>query len=417
MRKRIGWIALMFTALWMNGCREKLQPSGDKTDTDVTIVCHLPDGMLLSDEYTLTIEATDLNMARHYHWELTGVLDGDSVLVHTVTIPTGYYDWSSSGVFGTAGRLQRIRGYAKGQSTVGTGNVDIRTYLTSNNTDLIIAEVFFAGTLTPEGKQYTGDKYVVLYNNTEDTLFADGIVLVESKMKNTTQITLKPVDFRNEYFAADALYRIPGTGKEHPVAPGGTILLVDNGIDHRSYNPNSFDLSHADFEWYDVSTNPNYTDVNNPDVEDLEKIYCYTLTIWAPNNQGNTSLALCRLPDSISAEDYVARYKFTYDYIIVTKAGTFDMSATACKLMNNWVVDAVNLCPSTTYQWLVVDDSLDGGYTYVATAGNDKSRYGKCVRRRTMTTHPSGRRILQDTNNSTEDFLPTQEADPTYFMR
>ncbi len=40
---------------------------------------------------------------------------------------------------------------------------------------------------------------------------------------------------------------------------------------------------------------------------------------------------------------------------------------------------------------------------------HDKTRYGKCVRRKVL----SGK-TLQDTNDSSVDFLPAQKADP-YF--
>lgn len=35
---------------------------------------------------------------------------------------------------------------------------------------------------------------------------------------------------------------------------------------------------------------------------------------------------------------------------------------------------------------------------------SDKNRYNKSVRRKVLSTTPDGRKILKDTNNSTEDF-------------
>ena len=185
-------------------------------------------------------------------------------------------------------------------------------------------------------------------------------------------------------------------------------------MDHTKANSNSYDLSHADWEWYDQSTNPNVTDVDNPDVPNLEKIYCYTLTIWGPNNQGNTSFAIGRMPDTLTVEQYLTQYRLDYDYINVTIAGTFNMSATTYLFPNEWVIDAVNLCPSDTYEWLVTDLSLDAGYTYVAATGSDKTRFGKSVRRKTSATI-NHLKVLQDSNNSTDDFQTAQQADPYYF--
>ena len=51
-------------------------------------------------------------------------------------------------------------------------------------------------------------------------------------------------------------------------------------------NPNSFDLSKANFEWYDESTNPKVTDIDNPEVPNMERLYTYSRTIWGPHDRG-----------------------------------------------------------------------------------------------------------------------------------
>lgn len=71
---------------------------------------------------------------------------------------------------------------------------------------------------------------------------------------------------------------------------------------------------------------------------------------------------------------------------------------------NEWIIDAVNISNKAQYAWNVVDASLDMGYTYCGEVQLDKNRYNKSVRRKVLTTTIDGRKILQDTNNSTEDF-------------
>ena len=382
------------------------QPKEVEELQEVTLVLTLPkvDGKLTFVEGQLS--AKDLNMGGTKTFALPALENLQ------VSLPRGYYDIELRASVLVEGTEMLLRGYRKGLPVTGVTRDSLRCTLGSGSAGWVIAEIFFAGTQTPEGKNYIGDKYVVLYNNSSDTLDAAGLVLVESKLKNTSKFTLTP-DFREQYIGADALYRIPADGK-YPVAPGKRVLLVDNAMNHKQANSNSFDLSGADWEWYDQSTNPNVTDVDNPDVPNLEKIYCYTLTIWGPNNQGNTSFAIGRLPEDLTIEAYLSDYKLDYDYINVTSAGTFNMSATTYLFPNEWVLDAVNLCPSDTYQWLVLDLSLDAGYTYVAATGSDKTRFGKSVRRKTTVTI-DGRRVLQDTNNSDDDFLKAQTADPFYF--
>lgn len=357
-------------------------------------------------EASLTI--TDLNMANTTQWSYDTLHLPVSL---DIELPVGFYnaDFMASMKIDTA--VYTITAYFRNCTVMGEETFEVKASLDGNSHDFVLAEVFFAGTKTPQGKQYLGDKYFIIYNNTFDTLYADGIVLLESKLKQTTQIGLNP-DFRSKSFTVDAMYRIPGNGTEVPVAPGNCLLIVDNAMDHTVVNSNSFNLLNADYEWYDVSTSASITDVDNPDIPNLDKIYCYTLTIWTPNNQGNTTFALGRLPEALTAENYLAQYKYTYDYTTTTQAGTFEMSADTYLFPNEWIIDAVNLCPSQKFQWLT-SPTLDAGYAYVAATGSDANRYGKAVRRKIdfmYNNHP----VLIDTNNSSNDFEMVT-ADPTYF--
>lgn len=355
----------------------------------------------------------DLNMGRQYMVPSDSIIWQDSLLLIQTTQPIGFYDVDASLTMLADSTELLFRSYIKSLSLTEARSLEAPLASAMAREDFVLAEIFTPGTQTPEGKTYTGDRYFVIYNNSGMTLYADGLVLLESKLKNTLKYTLEP-DFRSESFAADAIYRIPGDGTQYPVPSGGSLLIVDNAMDHRAANGNSFDLSDADFEWYDQSTSATVTDLDNPNVPNLDKIFCYSLTIWIPNNQGNTSFALARFPDSLSTEYYLAQYKFRYNYTNVTSAGTFKMSADTYLVPNEWIIDAVNLCPRSAYQWTAVATELDGGYTYVGELGSDKTRFGKSVRRKILYTKGT-RHILQDTNNSTYDFRPAQTADPHYF--
>jgi hypothetical protein len=126
---------------------------------------------------------------------------------------------------------------------------------------------------------------------------------------------------------------------------------------------------------------------------------------------------LARFPEGVTAEQYFATDSLyiSYNYELVTAAGTFSQSKKSYILPNEWIVDAVNLAPSETFQWLTFSDKLDAGYTYVAPTGSDVTRFGKAVRRKTL-RYDEGRRFLQDTNNSTDDFEPGVPADPFFFL-
>lgn len=208
----------------------------------------------------------------------------------------------------------------------------------------------------------------------------------------------------NEAINVQALYTIPGSGKEHPVQPGEYFLICDTGIDHRVANPNSFDLSHADFEWYDVSTKPSQTDIDSPTVPNLDKWYCYTLSYWMLHNRGFKAYGIARIP--VDRDTYLKDYKYHYDYTLVTVAGTFPMSADAYRLPNEWVVDVVNCSVQSDYAWNLTAPALDCGWTYCGSVDKDKNRFFHSVRRKMLRLNEQGNPVLKDTNNSTEDFNP-----------
>ena len=286
--------------------------------------------------------------------------------------------------------------------TDGEPEFDVKLYLLDTQTrDLLIEEIFFTGTLYPTGKQYHGDCYVKLYNNTADTLYADRIAFVESQFLSTQKFNYTP-DIQEDTMTVQAIYVVPGSGKEHPVLPGKSFIICDIAIDHRATNENSFDLSKADFEWYDESTSPSNQDIDNLEVANLDKWYCYTLSIFVLHNRGFRSYAIARIPEGLTAEKYLEEYKYDYSYVMSLPAGDFPMSS--YKLPNAWIVDGVNCSVEAERQWNVLPPKIDAGWTHCGSKDGDATRYFKSVRRKAIAIDANGNRVLQDTNNSTNDF-------------
>ena len=281
----------------------------------------------------------------------------------------------------------------------------------SENGGFVLAEVYFTGSATPEGKQYDGDKYFRIYNNSNDTLCADGLTIAESAFLTVDKQAYTP-DIMNEAFSTNNIYRIP-LGSKKMVAPGESILIVDNAIDHTEANTNSFDLSEADFEWFDEHDNPNFQDVDNKNVPNLERVYTSSLTLWIPHNRGFSSFVLCRLGEDfdhqLSAEEYLKNNHYEYSYDFVYPGGVIPMKRDAYKIPNEWILDAVNMSIESKFQWIVTSPALDKGWTYCGKVDHDQTRYNKSVRRKVI----SGK-LLQDTNDSSVDFLPEQKADPFF---
>ena len=329
-----------------------------------------------------------------------------------LAIPVGIYECSyeAEATYVNAGDEEsavvegRLIGNAESVQVTAAGfKLVLPVYLSVDKDDFIFEEIFFTGTRRASGSSYIGDTYFKIYNNTDHVLYADGLAICESKFKSTQFYTYTP-DIRQDEMTVHAIYVIPGNGTEHPVAPGESLVICDTGIDHRISNPNSFDLSDADFEWYDESTNPSHTDIDSPTVPNLDKWYCYTQTVFVPHNRGFSSFALARIP--IGKEAYLSDYYYDYEYTMYLPAGTFPMSGSAYRLPNEWIVDGVNCSVETDRQWNVLPPSIDAGWTHCGAMDSDENRFFKSIRRKMLYLTDDGIRVLKDTNNSTADFNP-----------
>jgi hypothetical protein len=132
----------------------------------------------------------------------------------------------------------------------------------SRRRSLVISEWAF----NASGYYYGG--YLALHNNADTTVFLDGMLLAEGLAVPYDVPAFPCAAFRP--YADDPtgiwarfMEQFPGTGSDHPVAPGGTVIVATDAIDHRPLYSNGVDLSHADFEFAGSA------DVDNPDVPNL----------------------------------------------------------------------------------------------------------------------------------------------------
>lgn len=309
-----------------------------------------------------------------------------------------------------------IRSSEKGVSVTGSSfSIDMDIYISKITSGFVLSELFMAGTQKPDGDRYQDDAYFRITNNSDVTLYADGLFIAESEFQSDMEEydTAKP-DIRKEATAIGYLCVLPGNGTDYPVEPGQSILVAVNGINHKvdSLNPNSFDLSKADFEVYNESTRPDLiVDVDNPDIPNTKDIFTQSATIWTPHVRGVKSYMLGRL--GTTTEDWLANYTYHYEYLFVFGEYSFDMDGDAMKIDNSWILDAVNIAPKDQYTWHVIDQTLDTGYAWYSEVQFDESRLGKSVRRK----FDSATGKLVDTNNSTNDFESSAEANPFYVFK
>lgn len=390
----VKYVALLLLWAMIGACTDFGSAGVQHTDTQLSVTT--PEGVKDLQIVSQKVQVTNLS---------TGTTTTLTTL-DNLTLPEGLYDMvysadvtytAQSSYNETAQAHGRLTGKAENVQVTGTTtHVKIDTYLSAETDDFIFEEIFFSGTLRSSGLQYYGDSYIKIYNNTDHVLYADGLAFCESKFKSTQYFEYSP-DIRKDTMSVWSLYVIPGSGHDHPVLPGHSLIICDTGIDHRTANPNSFDLSAADWEWYDVSTRPDHMDIDSETVPNLDKWYCYTLSFYVLHNRGFTSFALARIP--IDKLQYLKDYKYTYKYTMYLPAGTFPMEQDAYKIPNSWIVDGVNCSIEAKRLWNILPPSVDAGWTHCGKIDKDETRYFRSVRRKLQYLNADGTMHLQDTNN------------------
>ncbi|SEW28424.1 Protein of unknown function [Prevotella sp. khp7] len=315
----------------------------------------------------------------------------------------GELSFTINGVAGTS-KFEVSQDNINLSRTASSMKVTINTFTAKGG--FVISEVFFTGTTTPEGKQYSNDQYVVITNNSDVTLYADSIAFLESSFLTVNNYEYVP-DISKDTMAVAAVYMIPGNGTSVPVEPGKSLTLAVNAINHLEGNANSIDLRGADYEFYDISSNPTYNDVDNTSVPNLDKWYCYTATLYSMHNRGFKSMAIAKMKES--KENWLEKYAYNGKYVMSVNGNAYEMKVNSTyKVPMSWVIDGVNLSVEEEWQWNVLPANIDSGWTYCGKTMNDKTRYSKAVIRK---TDNEGKYV--DTNNSANDFIP--EAKPSMF--
>lgn len=330
-----------------------------------------------------------------------------------INLPEGLYNINFKGTANYESSEKNaevtVQGVKENVQLTGTSfnlSIDLTAPVIEGN--FVISEIFIGGTMLPTGKQYQGgDQYFKIFNNSDQTLYADGLAIIESQFITITKNEYNP-NIMDEAMTVQCLFMIPGDGKTYPVAPGGELIICDTAIDHTAINSSSIDLSKANFEWYTESNSESTKDQDNPEVPNLVQLYSYTNTVWMLFRQGTKAYALARIPDNITADNYMNDYNYTCHYTIAS-TGKPSKDFTYYKVPNKWIIDAVNVSPKNKRVWNVTASSLDNGYTYVGENGTIAENYNKAIRRKEATS-VNGVKKLQKTNNSTDDFEPAVTA-------
>lgn len=255
------------------------------------------------------------------------------------------------------------------------------------------------------------DQFVEIFNNSEDVVYADGLYLAYLAPTTTgTSASDVALDLDlTEFVYAQKILKVPGSGQEHPIQAGESIVICLNAVDNTAGGTitGTVDLSGADFETYAIDwltslqrTGSAYFDIDNAAVTNMECIYLNIENYgWFNFDQGSASIAIFR-NDSYTVETIV-------NPAADTPPAYFHYYA---KIKVEDIIDGIDMmADATTGDFKRLPTSVDAGFNYVGAYFT-----GKSVRRK-LAKEVSGRKILQDTNNSTNDFEVQDVPNPGSF--
>jgi len=142
--------------------------------------------------------------------------------------------------------------------SLGRGSMEMLPLRSQENGSLVISEFYYhspPSSVFGEGVNYHFHWYIELYNNSDSTIYLDGKIVgagfhywLDAELWPCTETEPFRDDPRGVW--SQMFQAFPGGGHDHPLAPGRTVVIAEQAIDHGTIYPGLPDLSHADFQFY-----------------------------------------------------------------------------------------------------------------------------------------------------------------------
>jgi hypothetical protein len=336
----------------------------------------------------------------------TGRTDTEGKIRFADVLPGRY--WVSASVDGgAAGSV-----YAGGTKVEVTGEVEAHVILRGDRPGtLVFSELALEeppGWLT-NGLWYHYHKFIELYNNSGGTVYLDGMLLGKmylywwdfSDYGHHSCTETEPLRNDPDGIWTNQFLQFPGSGSDHPVPPGQTVVIAVSAADHRAIHPSMTDLSDADFETLSPRFGGEFALGDNPFAPNLLDVglYQFLSTEWLVSFPG-WFLAMPTDPGTLPRRTDPG-------------GGTRDVIRMPASAVIDAVViwsDRSDSYTTTSVPWRQCRDPVhESFYTIPGGFFNNKDYHISAQRRVTRTA--DGRRILLRTGVGPVDFV-MQPATP-----
>ncbi|MGS2765062.1 DUF4876 domain-containing protein [Sinomicrobium sp. M5D2P9] len=304
--------------------------------------------------------------------------------------------------------------------------------------NLLLKQIYFTGSHVRNGASFR-DQFFEIHNNSNDTLYLDGLCFAQIYGAGSTTSYLKDYHLPNgqydwskslyqtkgsksntDYVYADEVLQFPGSGLEYPLLPGKSTIVAATAINHKEpltvtdANGNikkyevpqpelTIDLSNAPFEayyrdYFEAQEGGKFspTDIDNP--------YSVNMIISFKSFAGNDLILDPNGRDAFAifyADEHTLENWDRLPLPSITEENIAGTTSRYLQLPITEIIDAVEI-QNTDISKLKpkrLPDALDAG-EIAATKGNYSSqsvirKVAKIIGERT---------VYKDSNNSSEDF-------------
>lgn len=397
MKKKILAIIPLAALLVMGSCKTD---DGDVASYNtLTVTLSYPDGITQADITAATVTATNAQTGARE--QLTESGTG----TFTAKLTGGEYTINASATTSDTKRLnasKQISVYSDASVTI-----DMKVALLKEG--FVFKEIYY-NMVKANNRPYMQDQFFEIYNNSDQVQYLDNCILgrlqgTQGTSGVTSWVTSENgTEIMDVYALESYVAAFVGNGTDFPVNPRESVLIAATAINHNAETGGAspVDLTNADYEVYIGD----YTsDTDNPDVPNMTIVAKSTST--TPNFFGlpytGNAIIFAQLPSGMTMDSYI-NDRSNYMAIPWQTANTYEFLT----VPQEYVLDGVNIVNSNESKRIVrLRSEVDNGIIYMTT-----DYAGKSIRRKVSEITPDGKVILQDTNNSSEDFLSDQNPTP-----
>lgn len=395
MKKRVVILVLIFVALIYTGCSEDEQIAQKYT---VNVTVKYPEG------YTTNLLASGVTVS------IKSISGTDEFILTTNNEGMAEFSLEAGQYNISVAQEQEDFAFNAVEENVSVSentSLELNLKAVALKGGLVFKEIYYTGSKTPKGGYYYSDQFHEIYNNSDETIYLDGLCI--GLMQPSSSSASPWVDEEGNLMTKLPLqfyvWYIPGSGKDYPLEARKSIIIAQDGIDHQTDsqgNTNSpVNLGNANWETYCGDINGG-RDADAPGVPNLEMMFTSTTTLydWLHSVFG-AGVIIFRLPEGTDPVQWAEDPDN-----LSTKPGSTS-STKYLMVPSEYVIDAVEVVRAEeNKRYKRIPDELDAGKVWCS------GTYVSESIRRKVKQIIDGKVIYQDTNNSSNDFLGSQTPTP-----